>query len=456
MDTNNMAFDPTKYGAIPVQTNSFNPSQYGATPVQQAQPAAPKSLSDSIWDGLAGVGNAVNSVLPGKQIGESLVKAGTNVANLATGGVSKFNAGLPENTVDVPKLAGDYVNAGLTVAAPVLGGSTLAGRIGVNAAAGAAGGVANGILQGKSFGETGKDALEQGAIQGGLGVLAGSGGIAKNVVKSATEHAAEREVAKGIDMVGPKLNAKETASALASRGGTKSGILGSIKANTDPSVERIFNAIKENVPDFNPKKSLVENINATKTAVGTLADDLKSRVVASGEDRIYPLKELASRLKGLEKSPQLVGDVEKTYGKVVNKALEIARDNGGKVSDLFQARKEFDDYISKSFPDLYSSERLTPMRSAIKDIRNAMTDFTADHLPEDVGLRDSLTTQHRLLQAVENMSEKAASGSTKEIGTNVINRTSAYLKRHPVLAGVAGAAGYNKLKETPVVGSILP
>jgi hypothetical protein len=92
------------------------------------------------------------------------------------------------------------------------------------------------------------------------------------------------------------------------------------------------------------------------------------------------------------------------------------------ISDLFQARKDLDSYIEKVFPDLYSSERLTPMRSAVKDIRNALTDFTADHLPPDIGLRDSLTSQSHLLQAIENMAEKAASGVKTEVGTNVVER----------------------------------
>jgi hypothetical protein len=166
-------------------------------------------------------------------------------------------------------------------------------------------------------------------------------------------------------------------------GGTKTGILRTIQTNIDPAVQRVADTVTKYVPEFSPKKSLVENINATKTAVSSLAEELKAKVVASGKDRIYSFKELGATLKKIEKSLQLVGDVEKTYNKVVSKALDIARSNGGKVSDLFQARKEFDSYIGKAFPDLYSSERLTPMRSAVKDIRNALTDFTAEHLPED-------------------------------------------------------------------------
>lgn len=276
--------------------------------------------------------------------------------------------------------------------------------------------------------------LKEGALQGIAGTVGAEalgktakivGGAGKGAVDAIGETASR--IASGarktvLESISPKLTAKETADALASRGGEKTGILGKVKVKVDPAVSRVADTVEKHVPGFADAKTLTEKINLTKDSVGKLATDLKQRVIASGQDRIYSFKELGSTLRKLEKSPQLVGDVEKTYGKVVDKALDIARSNGGKISDLFQARKEFDQYIEKVFPDLYSSERLTPMRSAIKDIRNAMTDFTAEHLPQDIGLRDSLTSQSHLLQAIENMAEKAASGTEKEVGTTGLGR----------------------------------
>lgn len=78
------------------------------------QTAAMSNNSPS--DFLGSAGKVVNSIFPGKQIGESLVKAGTNVANLVTGGRSKYEAGLKDNTVNVPALAGDYAQAGIMLA----------------------------------------------------------------------------------------------------------------------------------------------------------------------------------------------------------------------------------------------------------------------------------------------------------------------------------------------------
>lgn len=316
-------------------------------------------------------------------IGESLGTAALNIDKLAHG----QNPDIP---VDIPKTIGGYIQAGSTV-------SGIGALKGTKAA----------IDVAKGIGAVGNDATHTAQI---------------------------------VDTVAPKLTAAESAKALAARGGTKTGILGTIKTNVDPAVARIADTVKQLVPDFNPSKSLVENINATKATVSTLADELKRSVIASGKDRIYSFKELGSTLKSLPKPTLLVGDAEKVYSRVITKAMEIARSNGGKVSDLFQARKEFDQFVSDAIPNLYSSDTQTAMRIAIRNVRNAMTDFTAEHLP-DIGLRDSLTNQSRLIDAIENMSEKAASGASKEVGTNILGRASTAIKQHPVASTVAGVTG---------------
>lgn len=102
---------------------------------QQTQPK--KSLVDSIGGGL-------NAVFGGNQIGKSLVQAGTNVKNLVTGGIPKFEAGLDQgNRVDVPALAGDYLKAGANFIPGAAQGTKLATKVGVGAATGYAMDVGN-------------------------------------------------------------------------------------------------------------------------------------------------------------------------------------------------------------------------------------------------------------------------------------------------------------------------
>lgn len=300
--------------------------------------------------------------------------------------------------------------------------------------------------------------VKEGAIQGAGGLVGAEVlGKAGKILKPKT---AEELGHKIVDIVAPKLSAKEAADALASRGGTKPGIFTAGKINTDPSVQRVADAVKEHVPGFNPKGSLVENINATKESVGKLAEDLKTRVIESGQDRIYPIKELGSSMsKAIEKDDVSIGlkgtQFEKQAEALKDTALKIARENGGKVSDLLASRKEFDALVDKIYPNLYDKE-YTPMRNAVKSIRDAMTDFTEDHLPADVALRDSLTAQSRLLRAIENMSEKAAGGEGKEIGRTTLEKAGVAIKNHPVVSGFGGIAAYEAAKQIPGLGSILP
>lgn len=246
-----------------------------------------------------------------------------------------------------------------------------------------------------------------------------------------------RQAAKIAETVAPKLTPKTATEVLATGGATKSPILGTIKPTISSDVKNIADTVKQYVPNFSAKNTLVDNINATRTTTDQLAADLKSKVIESGKDRIYPIKELAATLRGIERPLTLVGDNERIYNNVVNKALEIVRAEGGKVSDLFQARKVFDGYIRKAIPNLYDSA-MTPMRQAISGIRNGMTDFTIKSLPKSVPIEKSMTAQTRLLNAIENMAEKAASGSEKEIGTTRYQR---FARKHPLLTKIGGAAG---------------
>lgn len=95
--------------------------------------APPKQDGQSLGGTISG---GLDAVFGGKQIGESLVKAGTNLANLATGGISKFEKNLPQNTVDVPALIGDYTKAGSNFIPGAGEGANLATKTAIGAGTG--------------------------------------------------------------------------------------------------------------------------------------------------------------------------------------------------------------------------------------------------------------------------------------------------------------------------------
>ncbi len=250
---------------------------------------------------------------------------------------------------------------------------------------------------------------------------------------AAAEVAASR-IGKIAESITPHMTPTEAASALERFGGTKAGLFKRASINPDPTLKKLAESVEKHVPGFKAGGSSIENLNATKKAVGRLAEDLKDRVVASGKDRVYPIRELAADMeKAIQKDDVSIGlkgtQFEKQAQALKDAALEITRQKGGKVSELLDARKEFDALVDKIYPNLYEKE-YTPIRNAVKSVRDTMTNFTEKHLPQDVALKDSLKNQSNLIRVVENLAEKAVKGGEKEVGKNNI---ASYLNKHPIL-----------------------
>lgn len=345
-----------------------------------------------------------------------------------------------------------------------IGGAALGGLAGIETGPGAlATGYAGGVVgagAGAALGETANEAMngqpldptaiaEQG---GGFAAAEAIGGPVLGAAKDIIAPSAEKTAQATLEAISPKLTAKETADAIANRGGTKTGLLGKIKANIDPTLKKVADAVSKYVPDFNPKATYTENVNATRNAVYKMADDLKTQVANSGKDIIYPFKELASKMNAVEKPIAIKSDttLNNQFTLAKNAALKIAKESGGKISDLLDARKSFDSLVQKQFPNLYDKAN-APMRSAITSMRNVMNDFIADKLP-DVAYKDSLSAQSNLFTAIDNMSEKAAG----EVNTNVLQRATTAVKNHPLVSGLGAAALYGEAKKIPVIGGLLP
>ncbi len=279
-----------------------------------------------------------------------------------------------------------------------------------------------------------------GNIVGGVTAVSGAGAV-KNAIGGALGRAVGKDVLEStIADVAPNLTGKAAAKGLARGGTTKSLITGEIRQAIDPADREIAEVVSRNVPKFDKLGTYAEKVNATKVANSELAENLKRDVIESGADRIYSFKELNSKLASLETSPEIVGDMEKTYKKVLDKALEVAKSNPdgsprlAKISNLFDARKDFDNYVENVFPNLYANDRLTAMRVAVKNIRNGMNSFIEENLPNDLNFRQRLIDQSKLYRAIDNMAPKAV----KELGSTRMNR---FLNRNPRTGGLLRFAG---------------
>lgn len=268
-----------------------------------------------------------------------------------------------------------------------------------------------------------------GNIVGAAGTFTGIG-AAKNLATKGIAGALGRNVLKDVVLdVAPELGENALAKSVAKQGLKKSLLTGKISSVADTATKEVADAVARSVPGFSKATTFADKVNLTRDAVYNMADNLKKAVIQSG-DKAYDFKQLAQKLYNPDLPILLSKDgLDTAYDRVLAKTLDLVKKQGNKVSDLFEARKAFDQLIQREIPNIYTSETLTPMRTAIKDLRRGLNDFISENLPENVGFKQSLRTQSRLFDAIENMSPKAV----KEIGSTRVSR---FISRHPKTAGL--------------------
>lgn len=410
----------------------------GYSPAFETAPAKPKQTA------LEKIGGGLDTVFGGKQIGESLVKAGTNAYNLATGGVSKFNAGLSQNTVDVPALIGDYVKAGTTVASAGIGGNVGAAAtaktgllggaargFGVGAATGAVeGGVQGGanalknhenVLQG-----VGEGAATGAVLGGATGGIAGGASGALKSHNSATAKFAE-------DFVAPRETAKVKAQAIEQGRLSAPGLFK--QASIEPSVKdtRVADAVRDVI---SPRNSLAKNVDAIRHKISTTNNGVKNYI----EENKVPvdLNNLRTKLSAAKEDNQIVfasdATAEKTYNAVIDAFMKNVQQKD--TAGLFEARQNFDKI--PGIKKLLDSEALgeNVKKTIVLDVRRAANEYIADQLPEGNMYRELLRQESHMIEGLGNAAEKGAS----TIGKNGIQLLT---ERYPILKWLVtgGAAG---------------
>lgn len=260
-------------------------------------------------------------------------------------------------------------------------------------------------------------------------------GVAKEAIASGVGKALGKDALQStIEDISPGVNAKTAASQAEKYGLQQSLLSGKITSTASPINRTIAETVTKYVPGFDKLKTFTEKLNSTREAAYKLADDLKQAVIQSGADKIYSFKELNSRLRNIVKPIAIRADttLSRQFDMARNAAIKIAREKGGTISSLFDARKAFDDLVSKEFPNLYDRAN-APMRNAITAIRREMNDFVAEQLP-DVGFKESLQAQSHLWDAIGNIAPKAVD----EIGTTRIGR---FASNHPLVGGLIKTVG---------------
>lgn len=178
-------------------------------------------------------------------------------------------------------------------------------------------------------------------------------------------------------------------------------------------------------------KTFSEKATLADKGISAEAESLKAQI--KGVDHPVPKRELISALSKTERPVLIASDrtMNTAFTNVLKKATEIINKMDGTISGTLDGRKAFDEFVSKQFPNLYESDTMTPMRTAIKDLRSTWNDFTEAQLPDDVKFKDSLDTQSKLFDARDTLREKAARGAPTRQGEIGTNRFQRYAEAHP-------------------------
>lgn len=208
------------------------------------------------------------------------------------------------------------------------------------------------------------------------------------------------------DLVRPKQTAAVRKEQVARTG--EAGVLRS-KQVTPSASEKQMTAEVLKIPEVSKSKTLQGNHNAIANEVTKEANQLKT--LLAEKDVIFPRKEFNAQLNGaltrLQENPLLVGDAQKTAGRIVQKMRQIVDGKKSTAANLLAARKELDAWIrSQKGPNIFDPKQENALSIAIREVRNTTNDFIAGKAT-NIGVKDSLKKQSTLLRAMDNIAPKA-------------------------------------------------
>lgn len=274
----------------------------------------------------------------------------------------------------------------------------------------------------------------------GKGAAIGVGatkGFVPSVVRTASEaegfvgDMARRSLVKeAAEIVSPKQTAKVSKTGIKSGRGEKSGFLGEISVTPDARTQRAAEASAGIVKKGN---TMTENANALRGEISKTAEQLKSDL---GKMEVVPLVQkeemddlLNRALQEIGENPTMVGDAGKSAELILKKFQSFLPKGDITALDLLEARKKLDTWMdSLQAGNVFNPNYESAKTVALRAIRQGANDLIALKAP-DVAVKESLARQSALFDALENVSQKAAS----EVGTNVLER---FGKKHPGIRGL--------------------
>lgn len=241
-------------------------------------------------------------------------------------------------------------------------------------------------------------------------------GIAGRALEEGGEAAiAEQKQSFVRELVRPELTKKALEAEVPRTTEVGGGVFKGSVVEPTPQLLRAEQALLD-VPEIDPEATVQQNFNAVQEANRTAAEQLKKDIAAN--DFNFPKQELKAALQNtreaLESNPVLVGDAAKTADKLIAEIERRVNAAAGKGSALLQVRKDFDQWVRLQKGDA-AFEKQNAFGVANREIRQTINTFLDERI-ENVGVKESLSKQSALFDAMENITPKAA----KEANTAVV------------------------------------
>ncbi len=188
-----------------------------------------------------------------------------------------------------------------------------------------------------------------------------------------------------------------------------------------PNASKFDNEVAKEVAKVEGVKAgqiFQKNYNAISEAVSKEAEVLQKTLDANDVPLTPQDFQLAAKNIGdrLAQDINITGDSEKIAKKVLSKYSEIIMSRPRTAANLLRARKDLDSWIKIKMEDtVFDPVRENAISSAVKAIRQESNDLISSKF-SNVDVKNSLSRQHKLLSAMENIAPKAAEQAKTKIG----------------------------------------
>lgn len=237
----------------------------------------------------------------------------------------------------------------------------------------------------------------------------------------------QRAMAKTSELLKPIMSQNEKIAAVKKNRGVAPTLFGELDISPSAFEKEVAKVAH---PYIKQGAGHVDNVANLNKGIETEAEALKAQI--AGKDPIFNRNQIRKQLMDMDPGPQVASDpvIAKNHELAVGKFLDFLENEKNNVSGALNARKKFDAWLIDEYPNLFSDQRLSPLKRSFKNIRNGVNEFIAKKIP-NIAYKDSLKKQSLLYEARDNLSERAVKEGQSKIKQMI--------KNHPVATKVGGA-----------------